>query len=57
VLWKALPEHNPMKLDSIQKYIPTANDNLSKINNTQGQINYYCKDITSKIVKPEGHAR
>jgi hypothetical protein len=40
-----------MKLDSTQKSIPTANDNLSKINNTQGHTNYYCKDITSKIVK------
>jgi hypothetical protein len=51
VLWKALPEHNPMKLDSTQNSIPTANDNLSKIIYTQGHINYYCKDIIPKIAK------
>jgi hypothetical protein len=56
VFWKALPE-NPMKLDSTQNSIPTANDNLSKINYTQCHINYYCKDINSQIVKLVGQAR
>jgi hypothetical protein len=46
---KALPEHNPTKLDSIQNSIPTAND--PKINYTQCHFNYYCKVILPKIVK------
>jgi hypothetical protein len=46
-----------MKLDSTQNSIPTANGDLSKINYTQCHINYYCKDINPKIVKPVGHAR
>jgi hypothetical protein len=57
VLWKALPEHNPMKWDSTQNSIPTANDKLTKINYTQSYINYYYKDTDPKIVKPVGQAR
>jgi hypothetical protein len=57
VLWKALLEHNPIKLDSTQNSIPTANDNLSKIIYTQGHINYYCKVTDPKIAKPVSHAR
>jgi hypothetical protein len=57
VFWKALPEHNPMKLDSTQNYIPTTNDNLSKFNYKQCHINYYCKDRNPKIVKLVGQAR
>jgi hypothetical protein len=57
VFWKALPERNPMKLDSTQNSTPTANDNLSKINYTQCHINYYCKDINPKIVKPVRQGR
>jgi hypothetical protein len=57
VFWKALPEHNTMKLDSTQNSIPTANDNLSKVNYAQCHINYHCKDINPKIVKLVGQAR
>jgi hypothetical protein len=57
VLWKALLEKNPMKLDSTQNFIPTTNDKLTKINYTQSHINYYCKDTNPKIVKPVGQAR
>jgi hypothetical protein len=57
VLWKDLPEHNPMKLDSTQNSIPTANDNLSKVIYTQGHINYYCKVADPKIAKLVSQAR
>jgi hypothetical protein len=57
VLWKALPEHNPMQLDSILNYIPTANDKSTKINYTQSHIKYYCKITDPKIVKPVCQAR
>jgi hypothetical protein len=57
VFWKALPENNPLKLDSIQNSQPTANGNLSKSNYTNSHNNYYYKDIDSKIVKLVGHAR
>jgi hypothetical protein len=57
VFWKALPEHNPMKLDSTQNSIPTARDKLSEINYPQSHINYYCKDTDPKIVKLVGQAR
>jgi hypothetical protein len=46
-----------MKLDSTQKSVSTANDNLSKIKHTQSHINYYCKDISPKIAKPVSQAR
>jgi hypothetical protein len=57
VFWKALPEHNPEKLDSTQDSYPIADGNLSKINHTHSHINYYNKDIDPKIVNPVGHAR
>jgi formate hydrogenlyase subunit 6/NADH:ubiquinone oxidoreductase subunit I len=57
VLWKALPEQNPTKLDSTQNTIPTANDDFPKINYTQCHFNYYCKDISPKIAKPMSQAR
>jgi hypothetical protein len=57
VFWKALPEDNPIKLDSTQNSIPTANDNLSKTNYIECLINYYYMDINPKIVKPVGQAR
>jgi hypothetical protein len=57
VLWKALTEHNPMKLDLTQNSEPTANDNLSKSNYSNSHNKYYCKDTDPKIVKPVGHAR
>jgi hypothetical protein len=57
VFWKALPEHNPEKLDSTQDSYPTADGNLSNINHTHSHINYYNKDIDPKIVNLVGHAR
>jgi hypothetical protein len=57
MFWKALPEHNPTKLDSVQNSIPTANDDFPKINYTQCHFNYYCKVILPKIVKPVSQAR
>jgi hypothetical protein len=57
VLWKALPEHNPTKLDSTQNSTPTANGDLPKIKYTPCHINYYCKTISPKIVKPVSQAR
>jgi hypothetical protein len=57
VLWKALPEHNPTKLDSTQNSIPTANDDFHKIKYTQCYIDYYCKNISPKIAKLVSQAR
>jgi hypothetical protein len=57
VFWKALPKHNPMKLDSTQNSCPTAGGNLSKIKYTNSHNKYYCKDINPKIAKLVGHAR
>jgi hypothetical protein len=52
MFWKALPEHNPTKLDSTQNSIPTANGDLPKMKYTQCHFNYNCKVILPKIVKP-----
>jgi hypothetical protein len=57
MFWKPLPEHNPTKLDSTQNSIPTANDKSTKINYTQGHINYYCKSANPKIEKLVCQAR
>jgi hypothetical protein len=57
MFWKALPVHNPTKLDSTQNSIPTANGDFPKINYTQCHFNYYCKVILPKIVKPGIQAR
>jgi hypothetical protein len=57
MFWKPLPEHNPSKLDSTQNSIPTANDKSTKINYTQGHINYYYKSADPKIVKLVYQAR
>jgi hypothetical protein len=57
VLWKALPEHNPTKLDSTQNSIPIANGDFPKIKFIPCHINYYCKTISPKIVKLVIHAR
>jgi hypothetical protein len=57
VLWKALPEHNPTKLDSTQNSIPTTNDDFPKIKYTPCHINYYYKNISPKIAKPMSQAR
>jgi hypothetical protein len=57
VLWKALLEHYPTKLDSTQKSIPTANGDFPKIKYTTCHINYYSKNISPKIAKPVSQAR
>jgi hypothetical protein len=56
VLWKALPEHNPTKLDLAQNSNFTASYDFSKINYTMCHLNYYCKIISPKIGKPVSHA-
>jgi hypothetical protein len=57
MFWKPLLEHNPTKLDSTQNSTPAANDKSTKINYTQGHINYYCKSADPKIVKPVWQAK
>jgi hypothetical protein len=57
VFWKALPEHNPRKLDSFQNSYYTTNDNLSKTNYKISHNNSYCKYTGPKIAKPVGSAR
>jgi hypothetical protein len=57
VLWKALPEHDPTKLDSTQNSIPTARGDFSKINYTLCHFNYYYKIISPKIVILGSQAR
>jgi hypothetical protein len=57
MFWKPLPEHNPTLLDSTQNSIPTANDKSTKINYSQGHINYYRKNGDPKIEKPVCQAR
>jgi hypothetical protein len=52
VLWKALPEHDPTKLDSTPNSNTTAGDDFSKINYTLCHFNYYCKNTSPKIAKP-----
>jgi hypothetical protein len=52
VLWKALPEHDPTKLDSTQNPISTASGDFSKINYTLCHFDYYCKLISPKIENP-----
>jgi hypothetical protein len=56
VLWKALPEHNPTKLDSAQNTNPTASYDFPKLNYILCHFNYYCKIINPKIEKPVRHA-
>jgi hypothetical protein len=56
VLWKALTEHDPTKLDSTHNSISTASGDFSKINYTMCHLNYYCKIISPKIGKPVIHA-
>jgi hypothetical protein len=57
LLWKALPEHNPTKLDSTQNSISTAGGDFPKINYTQCHFNYYRKNIAPKIAKSVSQAR
>jgi hypothetical protein len=52
VLWKALPERDPTKLDSTQNPLPTASGDFPKIKYTQCHFNYHCKNKRSKIAKP-----
>jgi hypothetical protein len=51
---KALPKHNPRKLDSYQNSYSTADGNFSKIKYTINHINYCYKNKDPKIVKPVG---
>jgi hypothetical protein len=57
VLWKALPKHNPTKLDSTQNSILTARGDFPKINYMQCHFNYYCKNKSPRIAKPVSQAR
>jgi hypothetical protein len=57
VLWKALPEHNPTKLDSTQNTNPTISDDFSNLNYILSHFNYYCKITSPKIAKPVNQAR
>jgi hypothetical protein len=56
VLWKALPKHNPTKLDSTQNSLSTASGNFPKSKYTQCHINYYYKNISPKIPNLVCHA-
>jgi hypothetical protein len=57
VLWKALPEHDPTKLDSTQNSISTASVDFPKINHTLCHFNDYCKRISPKIENPVSQGR
>jgi hypothetical protein len=57
VLWKALPEHDPTKLDSTQNPIATASGDFLKINYTLCHFNYYSKTVNPKIGNPVSQAR
>jgi hypothetical protein len=57
VLWRALPEHNPKKLDSAQDSNFTASYDFSKLNYILCHFNYYCKNKSPKIAKPVSQAR
>jgi hypothetical protein len=57
VPWKALPEHDPTKLDSTQNSNSTSSGDFSKINCPLSHFNYYCKDKSPKIAKPVSQAR
>jgi hypothetical protein len=57
VLWKALLEHDPTKLDSVQNSISTENSDFPKIKYTQCHFNYYCKNTSPKIAKLVSQAR
>jgi hypothetical protein len=57
VLWKALPEHHPTKLDSTQNTNPTASDDFSNLKYILCHFNYYGKITSPKIAKPVNQAR
>jgi hypothetical protein len=57
VLWKALQEHDPTKLDSTPNSNSTASDDFPKINYTLCHFNYYCKIKSPKLAKPVIQAR
>jgi hypothetical protein len=57
VLWKALPNNNPTKLDSTQNSLSTTSGNFPKSKYTQCHFNYYCKNKSPKISKPVSQAR
>jgi hypothetical protein len=54
MFWKALPGHNPRKLDSYQNSYPSTYGNFSKIKYKINHINYCCKNKDPKILKPVG---
>jgi hypothetical protein len=56
VFWKALPEHNPKKLDSPQNSYSTVNEKFAKTKYTISHINYHYKSTDPRIPKPVGHA-
>jgi hypothetical protein len=56
VFWKALPEHNPEKLDSHNNSYPTASEKLNYTKYAICQIKYYCRNIAPKITKLVGYA-
>jgi hypothetical protein len=57
VLWKALPEQDPTKLDSVQNSFSTAISDFPNFNCTEYHFKYYYKNIGPKIVKPVSQAR
>jgi hypothetical protein len=57
VLWKALPEHNPTKLDLAQNSNFTARGDFPNVNYTLCHFNYYCNNKSPKIAKPVSQAR
>jgi hypothetical protein len=57
VVWKALPEHDPTKLDSTQNLTAIAGGDFIKINYSLCHFNYYSKNINPKIGNPVSQAR
>jgi hypothetical protein len=57
VLWKALLEHDPAKLDSAQNSFSTTISDFPKISYTQCHFKYYCKNIGPQIAKLVSRAR
>jgi hypothetical protein len=51
VLWKALPNQNPTKLDSIENSLFNGSGDFRKINYTLCHFHYYCRNKSPKIAK------
>jgi hypothetical protein len=56
MFWKALPGHDPTKLDSTPNLNPTAGGDFLKIKYTPCHSNYFSKTIDPKIGNPVRHA-